>query len=67
MDALIRKLDDMLAKARMNCSVAHPPTGLDIGFFFGEKQGRAAGIALALKVVENFLNETDEQNGDMNG
>lgn len=66
MDDLIKKLDQALVKARWNCSASHPPPGLDIGFFFGEKQGYARGIAIALKIVENFMNDVDEQNGDMN-
>lgn len=63
--ALIRKLDEALAKARMNCAVSHPPGGLDVGFFFGEKQGQARGIAIALKIVENFFNEASDKDGDM--
>jgi hypothetical protein len=64
MDELIRRLHEALAKARGACSIAKPPAGADIGFFFGEKQGICSGLERALKLVDGFLNDIDEQNGD---
>lgn len=64
MNELIRRLHEALGKARYTCSVAKPPAGADIGFFFGSNQGVVMGLERALKLVDGFLNDIDEKNGD---
>lgn len=64
MEELIKRLHQELSSARLRVAVSTVPIGADIGYHFGIQQGVCKGLERALKLVDNFLNDIDTQNGD---
>lgn len=61
MKELIDELVVAIEKAQRALVTQQPGDGRDVGFHFGRLQGIHTGLVQALKVVENFLNEIDQQ------